>query len=356
MFEIRQPLMSDDDGDTAGGGSGGGGSFFESGDLRGGRGSNIGTRDKSGFEQAASGAAAGLIGGLSGIPGAGTALKSIADASRDFNVDLATGQRIGGGRTQFDRDAPGSTVGAENREGFAQIIPGQQTVGAGGSAGGSNVASAADIAIQRALGFTDVAAEGATQRIGEARTASLEAFDPFLSAGTSALDEERAALGLAGPEAQQAFFDNFLQSPGALAAQREEEQAITRNALAIGDAGGGRVRDELVRGASGRFARTLDTRLNRLSTLSGRSQQAAFGVSGVEQGTGINLSNIIQGAGEARSSAVLGQEVAAAGARSEANRIEALRQQQQSQQDADFQSQLFGLAASAARPIISSFF
>lgn len=358
MFGMTPPLMGGDDGDS---GDGGGGdrntnvvevvekSFQSPGTT--GRDIETGKRDFrraiSPASQTAAKAGAQFVGAMSGIPLLGTFLASQVRptiGTDEFGNVLFGPEAVGG-----EGSGQGQFTGAPGSAGFT----GGST---GGSFGGGGVASAADRAIERALGFTDLAAEGATQRIGEARTASLAALSPFAEAGTGALAQQQAFLGLSGPEAEQAALAGFTGGPGAQFAQQEEEQAIIRNALALGDVGGGRVRDELGRRAAGRFGTRLDTRLAQLGQVAGQGQQAAFGVSGVEQGTGINLANILQGTGETQASAVLGQEVAAAGARSEANRIAALQQQQQSAQDAAFQSQLFGLGASIAKPLISSFF
>jgi len=292
--------------------------------------------------------AAQVAGGLTGLPGVGTFLASQVRPTIETD---AQGRPIQGFQTPGgDRDNQG--VG---RQSFASsgVTGGATSTGA---AGGANVASAADIAIQRALGFQETAAAGATQRLEEGRTAALGAISPFAEAGRGALAQQQTFLGLSGPEAEQAALAGFTESPGAQFARQEEEQAITRNALALGDVGGGRVRDELGRRAAGRFGTRLDTRLAQLGQLSGQGQQAAFGQSNIQQNTAANLSNLLLGTGESQASAVLGQEVAAAGAASEANRIAAQERAQQSQQDAAFQSQLFGLGASIAKPFISSFF
>lgn len=344
MFEIRQVLMNDDDGDTGGGG-GGGSSFTSAGPLRGGRGSNVGTREKSGLERAAGGAFATVASAATGIPG----IRGLVNESDTFNVDLATGRRISN-RSDFD---PLSAAGSGGGEGGSQ--PGFSADGQP-TAGGRNVASAADLAINRALGFQEEAAGKAATSLEEGRTASQAFLSPFTEAGTSALDPQLAFLGISGPEAERAALEGFTQSPGAQFAQQEEEQALVRNALAVGDAGGGRFRDELATRASGRFGQRLDTRIAQLGVLSGRGQQAASGQANIEQNTAANLSNLFLGTGEQQASAVLGQEVARAGTASEANRIAAQERAQQSQQDAAFQSQLFGLGASIARPAISSFF
>ena len=346
--------MDDDDGDTGGGGSGGGSNeeagFFSSGSLVGGRGSNVGEREKSEFEQTASGALAGVVGAGLGIPGASTALRNIVAANNTFDVDLSTGKRVS------NRGQSGGGDSESSSNNF-NILGGNAAGQIGGqSTGGQNVASAADLAIQRALGFQEEAAASATTSLEEGRTASQAFLDPFAGAGVRSLDQQEALLGNLGAEAQQAALASFRDSPEAQFAAQEEEQALVRNALAIGDAGGGRFADELSSRASGRFGQRLDTRLAQLAQLSGQGQQAATGQSNIEQNTAANLSNLFLGTGENQASAVLGQEVARAGTASEANRIAALKEQQQSQQDAAFQSQLFGLGASIAKPIISSFF
>ena len=342
--------MGGDDGDSGGGGGrSSDATFTQSGSLAGGRGSNIGERQKSGFEQAAQQGFASVVGAATGVPGASTAFRSLAKDDDTFQVDLSTGQRI--------RTAGGATGGSgDNNSGSNRNFAGSSQGRSFNQSGGQNVASAADRAINRALGFQEEAAAGATTRLEEGREAALGAISPFAEAGTSALEQQLAFLGLSGADAEQAALQGFTQSPGAQFAQGEEEQAILRNALALGDVGGGRVKDELASRASGRFGQRLDTRLAQLGQLSGQGQQAAGTQANIQQNTAANLSNLLLGTGENQASAVLGQQVASAAAASEANRIAALQQQQQSQQDAAFKSQLFGLGASLAKPIISSFF
>ena len=329
MFGNSYVLMDGDGGDSGGGGGGGG--------LTGGRGSSVAERPQTSGERFGANViskGAGLLGSAIGGPLLGQAFSRGASSitGGPVQIDLRTGQRtnISSGNEAFQRSLSADSAGDRRFQTFGGFG------GPGGSSntGGRNVASAADIAINRALGFTQA---------GEAR--ALESIAPFAETGRQALDRQSAFLGLQGAEAEQAALAGFTQSPGAQFAQQEEEQAIVRNALALGDAGGGRVKDELATRASGRFGQRLDTRLLQLNRLSGSGQSAAFGEAGIQQEAGAN-----------QAQAVLGQQVSAATAASEANRIAALREQQQSSQDAAFQSQLFGLGASIAKPFISSFF
>jgi len=100
-------------------------------------------------------------------------------------------------------------------------------------------------------------------------------LDPFTQAGTRALGSEEAFLGLSGPEAQQAAFADFTESPGQQFLREQQEQALLRGSAAIGGLGGGRVRGALQEQAFGIASTRLDDQLNRLSQLSGRGQQTA---------------------------------------------------------------------------------
>ena len=185
MFGMTYPLMDGDDGDTGGGGPDRNTqpveiierSFQSPGTT--GRPIHLGSE---GFRRATSPAsqtfakgAAQVAGAMSGIPGLGTFLASQVrpTVGTDEFGNVLFGPEAVGGEGSGQGGAPFGAGGTERFTGL--------------STGGGGVASAADIAIQRALGLTDVAAEGATQRIGEARTASLDDFSPFLEAGTGAL-------------------------------------------------------------------------------------------------------------------------------------------------------------------------
>ena len=59
------------------------------------------------------------------------------------------------------------------------------------------------------------------------------------------MDLEAAFSGALGPEAQAAAFANFRESAGQKYFRERQEQALLRNAAAIGGIGGGRVRTAL---------------------------------------------------------------------------------------------------------------
>mgnify|MGYP005823395295 CR=1 FL=1 len=203
-------------------------------------------------------------------------------------------------------------------------------------------------AIDKALRFQEQGAANATARLEQGRDLALGAISPFQEGGVSAFEQQLELLGLSGDKAQTNAIQQFQASPAGDFAASEEEQAIIRNALALGDAGGGRVQDQLAQRASGRFNARLDNNLSNLGQLSGIGQQASSNVANIQQNTASNLSNLLLGTGENQASAVLGQEVARAAAASEANRIAAQERQQSSQQSADRTNSLINLAGSFA--------
>lgn len=118
---------------------------------------------------------------------------------------------------------------------------------------------------------------------------------------------EMALSGVLGPEAQQAAMDDFIASPGQEFLRQQQEQALLRNAGAIGGLGGGRVREALQEQAFGRAATQQQQQLQNISQLRGVEQQRQANIanilsssggqlSGYRSGLGSNLANISLGA------------------------------------------------------------
>ena len=80
--------------------------------------------------------------------------------------------------------------------------------------------------------------------IAETRAAREEMrtlLQPYVAAGGPALQAQMGALGLAGPEAQQAYVTQQEQSPIFQALAGQGEEAILQNASATGGLRGGNV-------------------------------------------------------------------------------------------------------------------
>lgn len=140
---------------------------------------------------------------------------------------------------------------------------------------------------------------------------SLDFIDPELVAARGAQNLLNDALGINGPEAQAAFFQNFQDDPGFQAELQDRINAIDRSASARGQLLSGRTL-RAVGDEGQRFRRgAITDRLNRLRDVSGDATGvAARGanlISGTGQRTrnalisrGTNLANLSRRIGEAR--------------------------------------------------------
>jgi len=173
------------------------------------------------------------------------------------------------------------------------------------------------------LGGDDAAGDAAAVQARATREATAEQrrqFDltrddlsPFLQAGTGALTQEQALLGLSGQQAQQRAIDEFSLRPDQQFIRQQGEQALVRNAAATGGLGGGNVLKELQTFGQGTASQALSEQLNRLSALrtGGQSTGTSLGAFGAQSASNIG-SNIIAG-GQAQASGILGAQQANAG-------------------------------------------
>ncbi|TDI80627.1 MAG: hypothetical protein E2O80_06315 [Betaproteobacteria bacterium] len=166
-------------------------------------------------------------------------------------------------------------------------------------------------------------------------------FDPFISGGTSAFQEQAALSGALGPQAQQQAVSNIQVSPGQQFLRDRAQKALQRTAAARGDLGGGRTALGLQEQAIGFGMQDLENQFNRLGQVSQAGQnflgqQAGLGQNLAQQGLGVssNIANALAQQGQVGSEALTG----AAGALSQEQlqQFAALQNQhtQQAQQQA----------------------
>jgi hypothetical protein len=121
-------------------------------------------------------------------------------------------------------------------------------------------------------------------------------LNPYVAAGGSALQGQMAALGLAGPEEQQAYVSGQEQSPLFQALARQQEEAILQNASATGGLRGGNVQGALAQFRPQLLNQFLEQQYGRLGGLTkiGQASAAGVGAAGQEAATqiGQNLTNI----------------------------------------------------------------
>lgn len=134
----------------------------------------------------------------------------------------------------------------------------------------------------------------------DAYNSANDYLDPYYQTGVDANSQTRAALGLDGADAQQAFYDNFRDDPGFAESLAAGQQAIERSAAARGGLmGGGTAKDLYSHGQQARLGAYQD-RLNRLDGLSNRGYGAASQMGQLNAAKGNALLNIAQSRGDNR--------------------------------------------------------
>lgn len=137
---------------------------------------------------------------------------------------------------------------------------------------------------QQGVGALQYGGNLALDQLGQAR----QGYSPYQQAGSQAADLQAALSGALGPQAQSQAYQGFMSSPGQDFLRERGEQAVLRNAAALGGLGGGNVMKELTAYGTGVAAQDFDNYYNRLAGLSGQGLQASQGAANVlGQGAGI---------------------------------------------------------------------
>lgn len=204
-------------------------------------------------------------------------------------------------QAQYNLQAPQGNYGLSGAEdaltGSALAQQGALRQGAQdafGIVGGAFDQARGDVTGQLGAGLGALRAGVATGRgdISSARDAAIGYLDPYESTGQAALQREAALSGALGPEAQQAAFDAYTESPGQQFFRDRQEQALLRNAAATGQTGSGNVLTALQEQAQGIAAQNYQQDLENLRSLAGRGQQAATTQGGYQQQAGSQLANL----------------------------------------------------------------
>ena len=158
-------------------------------------------------------------------------------------------------------------------------------------------------------------------------------FDPYTSAGGDALSMYRNALGLGGPQGNQAAVGAFQTGPGYDFAQKQGIQALDRSAAGRGMFGSGNNAIALQEYGQGLANQEYGNWLSRLQGLGAQGLEGAQGqfqrqgaLAGIDTGLGTNLANVITGAAKTGGEGIMeGQRAdAAANAQGQSNLFSAL--------------------------------
>lgn len=180
----------------------------------------------------------------------------------------------------------------------------------GGITGSNKQAKAAQQA-----GNTQAAA--AERAIAEQRAARDEARglqQPFVDAGSKALAQQMALIGLGGTTAQQDAINALLTGPEYTAALAQGEESILQNAAATGGLRGGNTQNSLARYRGDLLASTINNKYNQLGGITSLGQNAAAGVGNNGLAVAENIGGLLadQGAAIAGGQIAMGNRNAAA--------------------------------------------
>jgi hypothetical protein len=159
----------------------------------------------------------------------------------------------------------------------------------GGITGASQSAKAAEQA-----GQTQAAASQAG--IDEQRRqfdSLVQLMSPYVQAGTGAMQQQQALIGLQGPEAQQQAISGFEQSPLFQSMQQQGESAILQNASATGGLRGGNVQAALGQFRPQLLNQLIEQQYGRLGGLAAMGQASAAGQAGAGMQSAGNVGNLL---------------------------------------------------------------
>lgn len=163
---------------------------------------------------------------------------------------------------------------------------------------------------------SDAQSASAQAQIGESRRQFDEIrklLEPYTTAGTGALSQQQALLGLSGADAQRSAISALEQSPQMQALTQQGENAIRQNASATGGLRGGNIQAALAQFRPQILSSMIESQYSKLGGLTSIGQNAAAGVGNA----GMNASNQVNQAlgniGSAQAGAALASGQAQAG-------------------------------------------
>lgn len=147
------------------------------------------------------------------------------------------------------------------------------------------------MAQQYGLNIQDIQAaqQQAMQDVRSTFGQAAGAYQPYQTAGETALQRQMALSGALG---QDAFQQAYVEDPYIAFLREQGMRANLAGAAATGGLGGGNVQKELQRFGQGLAAQGVQQQIQNLAGLSGMGLNAAGGAAGVQQALGTNLANL----------------------------------------------------------------
>lgn len=123
--------------------------------------------------------------------------------------------------------------------------------------------------------------------------ALVELMSPYVQAGTGAMQQQQALIGLQGPEAQQQAISGFEQSPLFQSLQQQGENAILQSASATGGLRGGNVQAALSQFRPQLLNQLIEQQYGRLGGLATMGQASAAGQASGGMQSASNVGNLL---------------------------------------------------------------
>ena len=145
----------------------------------------------------------------------------------------------------------------------------------------------------------------------ERKFAALQKLlQPYVRAGTGALDAQEDILGLDGAAQQRRAITGIQSSPQFASMVQQGENAILQNASATGGLRGGNTQGALAQFRPALLSALIDQQFARLGGLTSIGQNAAAGVGNAGTQTGVNIANLQGQVGAAQAGNSLAQGAA----------------------------------------------
>lgn len=154
-------------------------------------------------------------------------------------------------------------------------------------------ASQAGKAAERAGQTQAAAAERGIEEQRRQFDTLVELMSPYVQAGTGAMQQQQALIGLQGTEAQQQAMAGFEQSPLFQSLQQQGEGAILQNAAATGGLRGGNVQAALSQFRPQLLNQFIEQQYGRLGGLATMGQASAASQAGAGMQSASNVGNLL---------------------------------------------------------------
>ena len=177
----------------------------------------------------------------------------------------------------------------------------------GDTIGGITGAKQAGKAAERAGQTQAAAAEKGIEEQRRQFDALVELMAPYVTAGTGAMGQQQALIGLQGAEAQKQSLQGLEQSPLFQSLTQQGENAILQNAAATGGLRGGNVQAALAQFRPQALNALIEQQYGRLGGLSTMGQASAAGQASSGMQSASNIGNLLANQGAALAGGIMGK-------------------------------------------------